>query len=225
MNLIVRATTAKGLGFVATHKKKLRKLGYKEIEFLSPDEVIFNYSSRVLTPTEKSVLSKGLKFVLPPKKLSLQKYLLTFEKFYFSLSKYPLFCRDNEDSDTFKTDLRHLAFSSYKDFKKNSPKNILSEEEMSALKSLSQDKNIIISRPDKGNGIVLMDRSDYKEKMHTLLSDTSKFEKTKETDLFRKIFSEQDKVKRFIMKLFGSVDSEGNRSKTYKDLYPTGILH
>ena len=220
------ASSGKVAGFITTHKKKLRKLGYKEPDFLSPDKVIFNYSSRVLTPIEKSVLSKGLKFVLPPKKLSLQKYLLTFEKFYYSLSQYPLFCRESqyEDSDTFKTDLRHLAFSSYKEFKKNIPKNSLTDEELAALKSLSEDKNIIISRPDKGNGVVLLDKSDYKEKMHTLLSDTSKFEKTNDTNLFRKITSEQDRIKRFISKFFGGFDSHGNRSKTYKDLYPTGTF-
>ena len=150
--------------------------------------------------------------------------MLTFEKFYDSISKYPLFDRQNEDSDTFKTDLRHLAFSSYKEFKKNVPKNSLSEEELSALKSLSEDKNIIISRPDKGNGVVLMDKSDYKEKMHTILSDTSKFEKTNETDIFRKVLSEQDKIKRFISKFFGGFDSDGRRLKTYKDLYPTGTF-
>ena len=114
----------------------------------------------------------------------MQKYLLTFEKIYYSLSQYPLFARDNEDSDTFKTDLRHLAFSSYREFKKDIPKNALSEEELAALKSLSVDKSIIISRPDKGNGVVLMDRSDYNDKMHTILSDTSKFEKTNDTNLF-----------------------------------------
>ena len=55
---------------LATHKKKLYKLGYTDDIKLEPDKVLFNLASTVLSDVEKSALSKGLKFVLRPNKLS-----------------------------------------------------------------------------------------------------------------------------------------------------------
>ena len=69
------------------HTKKLHNLGYSSFEELPPDNVIFNLSSRNLTSVEESLLSKGLKFALPPERLSLEKYLFTFEKLYQTLQQ------------------------------------------------------------------------------------------------------------------------------------------
>jgi len=49
-------------------------------------------------------------------------------------------------------------------------------ETFSALRSLGKNKSIVISRPDKGRGVVIMNRSDYLQKMNVLLSDRSSFE-------------------------------------------------
>ena len=220
-NLIEVSTTGKISGVLATHRKKLYRLGYTDEDKLSPDKVLFNLSSRVLTPTEKSLLSKGLKFVLPPKRLTLEKYLLNFENLYKSLSKFPIFTKENFDSQTFKDDLRHLAFKSFKDFKKNVPKSILSQDELSALQSLSRDDSIVITRPDKGNGVVLMNKVDYKEKVKAVLVDTSKFQKV-ECNIFKKILAEEDRINRFVRKTFGSVDENGRHCRTYKELLVSG---
>ena len=42
--------------------------------------------------------------------------------------------------------------------------------------------NIIILQPDKDNGLVLLDRPDYVNKMVTILSDETKFEKITDID-------------------------------------------
>ena len=42
-------------------------------------------------------------------------------------------------------------------------------------KTLLSNKNLIVTRPDKGSGVVLLDRTDYVSKMMTILSDTTKF--------------------------------------------------
>ena len=47
-----------------------------------PDQVIYNFSSHILSDNEKSLLSKGLNFSLPPKKLKFDNYLLPFEVLY-----------------------------------------------------------------------------------------------------------------------------------------------
>ncbi len=51
-----------------------------------PDKVIHNFSSHVLTTTQKKVLVKGLNFSLAPKKLHYADYLTPFELFYRSVS-------------------------------------------------------------------------------------------------------------------------------------------
>ena len=47
-----------------------RKFGIPKVSNLNNDDIIFNYSHRVLTETEKSVLARGLRFCLPPKTLT-----------------------------------------------------------------------------------------------------------------------------------------------------------
>ena len=51
----------------------------------NPDGVIFNYSKISLSDTEKSLLVRGLRFSLPPKKLNYADYLTNFELFYRSI--------------------------------------------------------------------------------------------------------------------------------------------
>ena len=45
-----------------------RKYGIPLVSNLNSDDIIFNYSHRVLTEAEKMVLARGLRFCLPPKK-------------------------------------------------------------------------------------------------------------------------------------------------------------
>ena len=44
-----------------------------------PDTVIFNYSDHVLNTNEKSWLSKGLNFTIPPKNINYADFMLPFE--------------------------------------------------------------------------------------------------------------------------------------------------
>ena len=69
------------------------------------------------------------------------------------------------------------TFSSFEKFKRNKPKNNLSEIESQALNSLLQNKDITIQKADKGNTIVVIDKDAYKKKMKAIISDHSKFEK------------------------------------------------
>jgi len=47
-------------------------------------------------------------------------------------------------------------------------------KEKETRRSLSQDTSIIICKPDKGNGIVVLDRKRYIKKMVTILKDKTK---------------------------------------------------
>ena len=48
---------------------------------------------------------------------------------------------------------------------------------MAALKSLQKHKSIIICKADKGNAVVLLDKSDDFNKLKWVLSDTKRFKK------------------------------------------------
>ena len=43
-----------------------------------PKEVIYNFSSYVLSETKKALLCKGMNFAIPHKKLKFENYLLPF---------------------------------------------------------------------------------------------------------------------------------------------------
>ena len=176
-NMILKSTSKKIERCKAVHVKKLKNIGYSKVEELPPDKVLFNFSSRVLTEPEKSLLCKGLKFAIPPRKLKVEHHLYTFEKLFETLKKHEIYGENSNTLETFKDKLRHLAKSTFSRFVKHPPKPVLSDEESKAMLSLSKDKSIVISRPDKGNGVVLMDRVDYLSKVQSILEDTTKFEK------------------------------------------------
>ena len=49
------------------------------------------------------------------------------------------------------------------------------------LQNLRKNKDIVITKPDKGNGVVILDRKLYNNAIQEIISDTSKFEKLKKT--------------------------------------------
>lgn len=51
----------------------------------------------------------------------------------------------------------------------------LSPKDFAALESLKEDKNIIIKPADKGGGVVIMDYSDYRDGMLSMLADSTSY--------------------------------------------------
>ena len=75
------------------------------------------------------------------------------------------------DLSNFKSELRNLAHSSLRFYnrKKKKLENMTYEEEHKALIELLSFDDIIIQKVDKGNVIVLWDKSCYLEKMENIL--------------------------------------------------------
>ena len=169
----------------------------------SKDNLIFNYSSHLLTPAQESILMKGLNYALPPKKLKYEDYLLDFELLMRSVNSSSC-CKDSE-VDNFKTKLRDIGHSSlsFYNSKKRKLENI-TEEEHNAIKELASLEDIIIQKADKGNVIVILDRTTYVERIEALLSDTSKFTPisfTKENDDLKYILERESDINQFLAKL------------------------
>ena len=51
---------------------------------------------------------------------------------------------------------------------------MLSEEQNCSLYSLRKGRNIVISKPDKGKGTVILNCNDYVDKMHEILDNCTK---------------------------------------------------
>jgi len=85
------------------------------------------------------------------------------------------------------------------------PKKVFSPlfnlNDLSIIKSLKSDNNIVITRPDKGNGVVILDKQDYLTKMNDLLSDSSKYRPLPHTNILKHIISIEDKLNRLTRSL------------------------
>lgn len=157
-------------------------------------------SKHRLSSVEKQALSKGLKFSLYPSKLNFVQHFLSFEKLYKSLSNLKLFDPLRIGVNYVNTTLRHSAFDSFYSHNPFNNKYNLHKDELTALKNLSSDPDIVITKPDKGNGVVLMDKSSYVSKLNTIISDVSKFTKLS-GDMFGFILKFEDRINRLLRAL------------------------
>ena len=71
----------------------------------------------------------------------------------------------------------------------------------SIVKSLKNDNNLIITKPDKGNGCVLMNKTDYLQKMDAIISDPSKFNLLGPAEQYDKIDKVEKEINKFLKHL------------------------
>ena len=58
-------------------------------------------------------------------------------------------------------------------------------DQYNALLELSKNEDIIITCPDKGSGIVVLNKADYIKKMEVIVADMTKFKVCKVQDLYQ----------------------------------------
>ena len=154
--------------------KLTRLLSIKDSNTVDPEQIIFNYSDYVLSDVEKSLLSRGLNFSIRPTKLNYADYCCNFEMLYREI--LTLNSGKDEKLNFIKSRLKDIALTSYYSYNRSPhPPDNLTDEEFSALKSLTLNKDLIIQKADKGNAVVILNRTSYVERMNDILSDQSKF--------------------------------------------------
>lgn len=202
-----------------THERKLKQLGAKLVlSSCEPSKVIFNFSNYVLSDRENFLLSFGLHFSLPILKLSFYKYFLSMEKLVKILENCNI--ATGVQFQTVKDQIRNKAFSLFYGFRTSkvfSP--IINRTDLSILRNLGKNKDLIICPPDKGRGIVLLNRTDYNEKMHAIVDDQTKFSTISNATPFLLTLRLEDKINRFLSKLknIGTITEE-----LYRQLYVSG---
>ena len=130
----------------------------------SSDDVITNLSNIQLTAEELDLLKNGLDFAIPPRQVSKTDIFMEFEKIHRLLT-YEI--KDKDKKSEFKTQMSHLAINYYANYKPT--KAALRKHGI--LRRLRSNKKIIITKPEKGNGVVILDWDTYIEKMNELISD------------------------------------------------------
>ena len=155
-----------------TLNKKLCKLG---LNLTTPTNILHNLSNRTLTTIESELLNKGLDYSFYHTRLDIQHVRAKFENLYSKLRNVLL----TSQCILFKQKLISLysrfVSSFYHDRFRRSSNSVLSNDQKDTLYSLRNDPNIIITRTDKGNGVVILNRCDYVNKMYDILNDKPKF--------------------------------------------------
>ena len=139
------------------------------------EHVIFSFSRHELTDFEKSLLVKGLNYVIPPNVLNYADYLANYELLYRDIKGLGIL--SNEDLNFTKTKIKEAALTSFRSYNSNGFPRNLSDEEFDALQNLSKNTNLVVQKSDKGNSVVLVDKEIYVKRMENILSDNNKFRK------------------------------------------------
>uniref|UniRef100_A0A5S6QLI8 Uncharacterized protein n=1 Tax=Trichuris muris TaxID=70415 RepID=A0A5S6QLI8_TRIMR len=130
------------------------------------DKVVVNLSSATLNSVEKCFFSKGLNFVPTPKDPPILDVICSVEH---SLSKV---------DPTKAAEIKGATSSSLAKRYKATP--IINNLERKGLKGLGCNKELLITKADKGNVVVLLNRHDYLAKTNALL----------DTDIYRPLKSD-----------------------------------
>ena len=148
---------------MAKHTNKIMRLLNMDHDV---DKHIQNISSHKLSFFQKLVLCRGLKFSFP-QRISAIEIQASFEKMYWKLERT---LADDKKELTAAT-LRSIALN-YIECKSPKPPKTLQK----AIKQLKRLDNIVVTKPDKGTGVVVMNKSDYVNLLsQASINDTSKF--------------------------------------------------
>ena len=138
-----------------------------------------NLSKQKLTETETDVLRLGLNFGVTQKTIPKQNIIA-----------------EVEIPNTSANIIRGKIVNTLNQPNTHQPN--LTSEQRKALQILIKQVDLVITRADKGNCTVILDKSDYEEKMHKLLNDNSTYMLLKH-DLNGNI---ERKLKKYVYQLF-----------------------
>ena len=134
-------------------------------------------SSYSLSEEENDVLSTGLNYGIEPLKLRKTDVFYSFELVSRFMRES---LRDKKDDAHVRSTLSQIANSDVVSYKPS--KSALKKHGI--LKKLKNNSDIVIVKPDKGNAVVILDRSSYDECLLKILNDTSKFKVLTEDPTF-----------------------------------------
>ena len=130
-------------------------------------ETVINLSSQKFRDEEMDVLKCGLSHSISPSKLNKRNVYMGFEQIHYNMAKY---IKDKNLEGQLRSELSHLCHTNVSSFRPS----IKDLKQLRILKNLINNKHIVILKPDKGNGIVIMNREDYDKEIFKIIQDPKK---------------------------------------------------
>ena len=148
-----------------------------------------------------------------PEKLNIFQVRTEFEFIYINQIRH---CLNNSNRIVFKQKLMSLYERYVTIFFQQNGRHpsSFSQVQRNALQSLRDDSSVVISKPDKGNGVVIMNKSDYHSKMRHILNDKTKFSGFKSDNNLFNLSRFQRFLRRFKSKKLLEEDD-------YRHIYPS----
>ena len=181
------------------HRNKFTSLGGSyDPTFIDPNKCLFNVSNYTLSSRETFLLSLGLDFCLPVFHYPKKSILLSAELLLNRLKELP--CLSSTTFDEVVSKTKDLLLQLPKLVYKNH--TFIKKDDIATLKKLGKNSNLKICKPDKGNGVVIMNTTDYVEKMSNILNDNTKFRKCKDHEgIYNHNLKMEDKINYFLRKI------------------------
>jgi len=162
-------------------------------------KLVWNFSKRNLSEEEVRILEKGMTYNRPSS-INRSKVISNVEYLFHHTSgvqkelvDFKKWDEDPDDISNRETRILEPKQLSLAADLKNATENFFNQAQMSIktkkcrninfnekndeqlLLNLSKDSSILVTKPDKGRGVVVLDRNDYIGKLETILSDSTKF--------------------------------------------------
>ena len=152
---------------VKTHQKKLKALTRNCVLPFDSKDTITNISSHKLTEDETEALKFGLSHSIVPPYVNKTDIFACFESIFHSMAGRLI---DRKYEHKLKADLSQMA-NVYVNSFKLSPKDIKTHK---VLRNRHNNNDLVVLKPDKGNGVVILHRSDYTEGILNIINDIHK---------------------------------------------------
>ena len=162
---------------------------------------VINKSSKTLDPISTNLLRRGLNFAVTPKEIPTEEIITATE----------IACKNLDDLKA--ASLRSEVARSVKRRRKFQKRNVPIEE-LKALQELKKDDTVMILPADKGRATVVIDKTDYQDKVQAILADTKTYELLKKDPTVT--------YKNKLINILKEIKKEGNiPTPLYRQLYPT----
>ena len=139
---------------IKTHTRKLEKLTRNTVLPFTANETVTNISSCCLTSEQLNMLKFGLSHSICRPSISKTDVFTCFELIHLTMAKKLI---DKKHDAKLVADLSHLAHFYVSPHRATTA----DRKKYRILKDLKKKQNIVILKPDKGNGVVVLDRIAY----------------------------------------------------------------
>ncbi|CAF4119666.1 unnamed protein product, partial [Adineta steineri] len=176
------------------HNKKYLSLNIPINQAEFNQKLVYNFSYRALTTAEENLLSKGWKYAINLNKYNNLNIKTEFEYMYHCMDKNSLL-KNSDKANSIKALLNEYVNKIKKKNEKEIPN--LNTEELNAITTLLNEHSLVISKVDKGNAIVVMNKSDYIKKANEILNDDKAFKKLKNNETGKR----EEELIKFLLQL------------------------